>query len=437
MNWTQIKRILSLRSLFSKWVVFFAIGATLIIFSVFLFVEAVVQSTVRSSGRWMPFLVNSAIQQLGDPPQLENALAVKTNGGITIRYEGPGVNWTTSEELPPLTGLKYKPFKKKFGVRVVSYHSIKYFLVKKQADLFLVRINRGFGEPSDHTDDFMVLALRILLVFFLSLLFFRWQIKPLRQLSEGLTLVSSGQIGHQLPGERTDELGDISRQFNQMSRQIEEMMQSRKQLLQDVSHELRSPLTRMRLSLAVMPDSQEKNELEADIAEMNDMLSSLLESSRLDRIDMDLKAEPTDILGLLRTIAKQIKRREPGIVVVSSLTKLVVTIDPDEIRIVINNLVDNALKYSAHQSQPVSLVAEKTKNKVQIRIRDHGPGIPAEDIPFLFEPFYRVDKSRSSKIDGHGLGLSICRKIVTAHKGTIQISSTENEGTEVVIELPL
>jgi signal transduction histidine kinase len=437
MNWAQIKRILSLRSLFSKWVVFFAIGAALIVFSVFLFVEAVVQSTVKSSGRWMPFLVNSAIQQLGDPPQFNNALAVKANSGMTIRYEGPVVNWTTSEELPRFNSLKYKPIKKKFGVRVVNHHSKKYFLVKKQADLFLVKINRGFGDSSDHTDDLMVLALRILLVFFLSLLFFRWQIKPLRQLSKGLTLVSSGQIGHQLPDKRTDELGDISRQFNQMSRQIEQMMQSRKQLLQDVSHELRSPLTRMRLSLAVMSDSQEKNELEVDIAEMNAMLSRLLESSRLDRTDMDLKLEPTDILGLLRTVASQMKRREPGVVVVSSLTKLVVSIDPGEIRIVVNNLVDNALKYSAHQSQPVSLVAEKTNSKMQICIRDYGTGIPAGDIPFLFEPFYRVDKSRSSKIDGHGLGLSICRKIVTAHQGTIQISNTGNEGTEVVIELPL
>ncbi len=439
MKKSRIWKLLTLHSLFSKWVVFSIIVVTLLTISVLMFVESVIKTQSKSVlGKTIPFVIESVIEHLGNPPQLEKAMEVTERSGILIRYRGPAGSWTTSDELPVITDLKFKPIKRKIGLRYrIMDKSEKYLLVRDHSHFVLFRIPQGDVTSDLFMDDIKTLLARIAVIFICSIIFFRWLLKPIHRLSKGLERVSRGEIGYELSNERPDELGDMSRQFNRMSRQIRQMMQSRKQLLQDVSHELRSPLARMRLSLAVMPDSQEKNEVESDIAEMNAMLARLLESFRLDSADINLNVVPTDIMELVRGIAQQMKRRRPGIRIVSSLEKPIVRIDLEEFKIVINNLLDNALKYSGSEPTPVEVQVEKNRYTLRIRIRDRGPGIPADDIPHLFEPFYRVDKSRSSKIDGHGLGLSICKKIVDAHQGSISVNSTGGQGTEVLVELPI
>ena len=435
----KIRKILTFHSLFSRWILFFLIGVMAINISVLIFFNALLEKRISETYEGtQQFWVDSVTNQLGTPPDKPKASRITADSGILIRYEGPGDSWATSDRIPAFSDLNKWSVEREVGMTWIPEKASKrYLLVRNHNHLFLFQFPPSGTESRKIISDALILIFSILAVFGFAFIYFKWLFKPLQQLSKGLSRVSQGDIGHTLPEQQKGELGDMSRQFNQMSRQIEQMMLSRKQLLQDVSHELRSPLMCMKLSLAAIPESREKNEVESDITEMNITISRLLEFSRLDHIEQAINLEPTDILELARSIVDQMKRRHAGIRLISSINGLVISIDPSEMRIVLDNLLDNALKFATDTPEPIILVVEKTADSVIIRVRDHGPGIPSKDIPFLFEPFYRVNKSRSSKIDGHGLGLSICQRIVTAHHGKIDIRSVENEGTEIIVELPL
>ena len=111
--------------------------------------------------------------------------------------------------------------------------------------------------------------------------------------------------------------------------------------------------------------------------------------------------------------------------------------DRRQIKTVLTNILNNAFKYSGESTQSVEIEGKRENETLVIKIKDHGPGIPKEELPFIFEPFYRVDKSRSKKTGGYGLGLSLCKKIMEAHKGDISVESEVGKGTTVILAFPL
>jgi signal transduction histidine kinase len=211
-----------------------------------------------------------------------------------------------------------------------------------------------------------------------------------------------------------------------MSEKISDSIKAKQQLLIDVSHELRSPLTRIKLGLEV--DSS-KDKIIEDVHEMEKMVSSLLENYRADATLADLKVERVNAAELLEDILDEyqpdrIKFTKPA-------DELYIQGDPDKLQMVFRNLIDNAMKYSGGV---VEVGIKEQSGCVWITVKDNGVGISAEDLRYIYEPFYRADRSRSRKTGGFGLGLSICKKIVEAHKGEINISSRLNEGTEVTLK---
>ena len=135
----------------------------------------------------------------------------------------------------------------------------------------------------------------------------------------------------------------------------------------------------------------------------------------------------------MKDAGKEYENKTPGIRWVSLPEKLLLNMDAERIRIVFKNLLDNAFKYSRADSNPVEISIRADSNVIKVKIIDDGPGIPEEDIPQLFEPFYRVDRSRSKKTGGYGLGLSLSKKIMDAHGGKIEISNNEDRGVTVTL----
>jgi signal transduction histidine kinase len=117
-------------------------------------------------------------------------------------------------------------------------------------------------------------------------------------------------------------------------------------------------------------------------------------------------------------------------------TEIWAEVDGDKVRTVLRNLLENAVKYSLADSEPVEVVLKKSEGSVIVTVADDGPGIPEEDLPSLFEPFFRVDRSRSKKSGGYGLGLSLCKRIVEAHGGQIEVANRRGRGAEFVVRLP-
>ena len=165
------------------------------------------------------------------------------------------------------------------------------------------------------------------------------------------------------------------------------------------------------------------------------MVAELLELERL-RSGRGLTKTRQDLLPLLHDVAAVFQATPPGVEVVASVRELPVEIDEEKMRMVVRNLLENAAKYSRPGSRPVQIVATHEGEKVVVRVIDDGPGIPPGEAERVFEPFFRVDPSRSKNTGGYGLGLSLCKRAMQAHGGDIVLESQSGPGASFVLTLP-
>jgi len=261
-------------------------------------------------------------------------------------------------------------------------------------------------------------------------------LRPIRWLARGVNRIADGDLNYRMPAGRRDELGRLMEAFNDMTQRIREMLEARDRLLLDVSHELRSPLSRMRLALEFIPDGEKKQGLEFDLNEMDGMITEILESERMKNGNGQLSLEKHNIVAIIDGIVKEMEDRKPGFVLDVLPKRVMLYIDSARIKRVLRNLLDNSVKYGLDDSKPVEISLYRHEDKVKILIKDDGRGIPEEDLSQIFEPFYRVDRSRSRRSGGYGLGLSLCKRIMEAHGGCIDIATNETRGITVILTFP-
>jgi signal transduction histidine kinase len=216
---------------------------------------------------------------------------------------------------------------------------------------------------------------------------------------------------------------------------VKDMIEARDQLLLDVSHELRSPLTRLKVALELVSDPDMKARMAVDVVEMEIMIGELLELERL-RDGSGIKTSRQNVVAILDEVGGNFHDRPPGVHLTATTREILLDIDAVRMRTVVRNLLENAIKYSLPDSRAVEVSAAQNGDRVVIRVTDDGPGIPDRDMPSLFEPFVRLDRSRSKKTGGYGLGLSIAKRIIEAHGGTITVENTAPRGASFVVTLP-
>ena len=151
----------------------------------------------------------------------------------------------------------------------------------------------------------------------------------------------------------------------------------------------------------------------------------------------NLKKQPTDLAELLKQTLTAFENQPPGIEIVDLPSEIEAEVDPEQIKTVFENVLNNAIKYSQPDSEPIQVSYKHREFFAIIRITDFGIGIPEEELSHIFEPFYRVDKSRAKDTGGYGLGLSLCKTIMEAHGGKIEVQSRPEEGTTVSLFFPL
>jgi signal transduction histidine kinase len=191
----------------------------------------------------------------------------------------------------------------------------------------------------------------------------------------------------------------------------------------------------MRVALALWEDGEPRRRLERNLAEMESMVTELLELERL-RAGRGLELARHDLVEIARDAVLAFGDRPPGVAMGAAPPERHARVDPDEVRSVLNNLLENALRYSPPAGAPVRVSVEEAGAGSRVRVEDDGPGIPPEDLPRLFEPFFRVDRSRSRATGGYGLGLSLCRRIMEAHGGTIEARNRPGGGAEFTLTFP-
>jgi signal transduction histidine kinase len=271
--------------------------------------------------------------------------------------------------------------------------------------------------------------------------------RPMERLTEAARRLGAGDLSARAGLRRTDELGQLSSAFDDMAGRLESLVRSERQLLADVSHELRTPLSRIRVALDLAAEGDVERaqryleEIRIDLAELDQLLGDVLTAARLDqaggRGEVPLRLEQVKALEIVDRAAERFRRVHPGreltVHVEGRLPGLVA--DPSMLRRVLDNLLDNAVKYSEAPA-PIEVVARQDGGLFQVSVRDQGIGVDPRDVPRLFTPFFRTDRSRARGSGGVGLGLALAKRIVEGHGGTIAAESQPGLGTTVTFSVP-
>ena len=272
--------------------------------------------------------------------------------------------------------------------------------------------------------------------------------RPIRALRCAFEAAAAGDLAPRFgPAPKGgDELSDLGRDFDRMSGQLRALMDGQRRLLHDVSHELRSPLARLQAAVGLAHQQPDKvanslERIERESIRMDKLVGELLTLSRLEASPGVVRREPLDLTELVDAIVADARFEvaqagngaQPRIVV-DAAGPLPVDGDPDLLWSALENVVRNAVKHGAHGGL-VEVVLRAEGGTALVEVRDRGPGIAPDDLPAIFEPFFRAGASRTG-VDGHGLGLAIARRVVQAHGGAIVAANRHDGGLRVAITLP-
>ena len=268
--------------------------------------------------------------------------------------------------------------------------------------------------------------------------------RPLRQLSQAAEKIRQGDLKQEVPVDTQDEVGQLAEVFNQMSAELAANESNRQELLANIAHELKTPLAVLQGHLESMLDGVEEPapdklfSMQEEVMRLTRLVGDLRDLSlaqvhrlelHLQPVDLDEKVErAADMLEPLLEEKKLrfVKELAPGLPERQ--------LDPDRLNQILYNLITNAIRYT-HPGTPILLKTEPAGDRVRLTIADEGPGIAPEDLPHVFEQFYRGDKSRNRASGGSGIGLSLAKSFVEAQGGTITARNRKEGGAEFVVEL--
>ncbi|MBI1896175.1 MAG: HAMP domain-containing protein [Acidobacteria bacterium] len=305
---------------------------------------------------------------------------------------------------------------------------------------FFVQIPPGqwsgwFLQPEIH-----VVPLGLLVV--LCYAFARHLTTPVRELQQAVDRFGRGDLSGRVRSRRADELGQLASAFNQMADRIQTLLEAERRLLLDMSHELRSPLARLSLATELARTAEDKtphlDRIEKEAERLNELLTELLQVTRAEGDVSQMNREPVRldelVADVVETCRLEADARGCGIDVVN-LDGITVRGDEELLRRAAENVLRNAIRFEPPGSR-VEVSLGRKASSARLVVRDHGPGVPPESLPRLFEPFYRVDSDRNRATGGVGLGLAIARRAVELHKGKLE-ARNEPPGLVMEMELPM
>lgn len=287
----------------------------------------------------------------------------------------------------------------------------------------------------------ITVILTIITVFFLS----RFITIPLIKMKQATEQLSKGKTKVSLHTDRKDELGELASSIMKLSNDLERLKKDRNEFLASISHELRTPLTYIKGYADVINkqdlSSKERKEyldiIREETNQLTVLIRNLFELAKMDENRFNINRRKVELEKLIQTVEELIR---PGLeeknirFLVTCPRDLVANIDPERIQQVLLNILDNAIKHTS-PGKTISIRVKLNEREIKLTIDDEGEGIPKEDLPYLFDRLYRVEKSRSRESGGTGLGLAIAKEIIESHGGRIEIQSEIGKGTSVNIFL--
>jgi len=391
--------------------------------------------------------------EIGNPPSEENARKLADRLPVNIYIVGPKSNYSTNgEELDfgnrsfnrpsqhsnrALKHLENRPGNIEFSgdedrtllKSIVGDYQVFYELDHRRTNNRRVKV-------------IVPALLSVLAALGICFLIIRRMLRPVRDIQIGVKRMGKGDLAYRVPVRHDNDLGELAHSINTMAVDIEQMLDAKRQLLLGASHELRSPLTRAKIATQLMDESKERQLLEDDLQEMESLIADILESERMKSGHAALQLQSVNLQSLVQSVVSE--TQADNVLVECETTLPLIQLDETRIRILLRNLIGNAVAHRGDQFPNVLVKINYDSNTTIISVCDSGPGIEPEHINRVTEPFYRTDASRTRSTGGFGLGLHLAKLIAEAHGGTLTINSrtintegsTEKTGTDVVVELP-
>ena len=266
-----------------------------------------------------------------------------------------------------------------------------------------------------------------LIMVFISLIFLKNQTRPITNLARAAEKFGKGEEIEEFKPSGASEIRRAGYEFDKMRKRILRHLNQRSEMLSGISHDLRTPLTRMKLQLSFVKDKEISSKLNEDISEMEKMLNEYLQFTS------SSQSEKNEIFDLSKLLNETIERYENTYITRDLAQNILINGRKNLLKRSFNNIIDNGLKYG----KKINIQLNKNGKNIFILIEDNGPGIPKEEYDNVFKPFYKIDKSRAESKSSVGLGLSIASDIIRSHGGNIKLNRSSLGGLGVRIFLPV
>lgn len=382
-------------------------------------------------------------QDIGSPPRLDRALAITQRVPVDIRIDGPGVHWSSDPAFPDPSTLTFGPsdyFSSKPGALLDELKGVDFaerdkhnFLRFTEGGNQIIVVTPKIATSRDRPPLVPILVGFALLLILGAYLAVRWLFRPLAPIRAGAAYIGAGHFTHRIRVPREDELGALAADINTMAGKVEGMLEAKRQLLLGVSHELRSPISRLNLGLALLDDSAAARSLREDTQQMRHIVETLLDAERLGSAHTVLDRSDVRLPELAEALRQRYFAQEPRLQI-RCIGEPRARLDAARIELLLKNLVGNALRHAPEG--PVELTIVGRDGQVQFSVRDHGPGIATAQRAHIGEPFYRSDASRARETGGTGLGLYLARQVARAHGGDLVLEDAGGAGALFVATMP-
>jgi len=371
---------------------------------------------------------------LGSPPDPRRAQQLAKELNLEIQIINNQRQWSSQGRVIDLSDIEIQHSHAINGrqYNLVIYEDREYVMTEVDDSTLLFTVPRLRPERGSFRGwlPFVILLIILLLLYHGT----RRLFSPIETIQAGVKRFGQGELDYRINVKRRDELGELGQSFNSMANDIQQMLEAKRQLLLAISHELRSPLTRAKVASEFLDDEKQKTLINRELDEMETLIEELLETERLTTRHTVLNKTRQNLNTLVSEVKTSYFETTPLTLSIPDET-ISIDVDAARIKLLIKNLIDNAVRHTSEDTSPPHVVLHEDANNVVIQVTDTGPGIDEKHLPHLTEPFYRADPSRQRETGGYGLGLYLCKIIAEAHDGNLQIKSILGEGTTVTVTL--
>jgi len=315
----------------------------------------------------------------------------------------------------------------KFWFDTTTYKELIDLRIKYQSGYFKFLVPKDRVTSSSARIFALWITVPALIMVFISLIFLKNQTRPITNLAKAAEKFGRGEEIEEFKPSGAAEIRQAGYEFDKMRKRIVRHLNQRSEMLSGISHDLRTPLTRMKLQIAFIKDEELSQKLAEDINEMEKMLNEYLQFTSSSFLE---KNEKFNLSELITEVVKKYNNKNISTSLISSVY---INGRKNLIKRCINNLLDNAIKYA----DKINIEISKSNNSLFVKIEDNGPGIPEHEYEKVFKPFYKIDKGRAESKASVGLGLSIASDIVRSHGGNIKLEKSSMNGLGVKIFLPV